>query len=150
LASLTRLEATQPAEIRNVVVPKPKKPKPKAVVLVVDPSVKILDDLRKSLDTTTFELHHTTSGLEALKALKNLRSKIDVAIVALELHDVDSLDLIGLLLEQENKPVKIIATSSFFGTPLRERAKALGVHEVVLKPIDPQSWRTKIETVLRA
>jgi len=131
-------------------VPDPKKPKPKSVVLVVDPSEKLLDDIRESLETATFEFHHAKTGLEAIKALKNLRSKIDVAIIALELHDIDSMDLIGLILEQQEKPVKIIATSSLFGTPLLDRAKALGVHEVVLTPIDPLSWRTKIETVLRA
>ena len=59
-----------------------------------------------------YALLHARSGQEAIALLERLKSKIELAIIDLDLPDSSGWDLIGRLTLHERKPLKIIAITS--------------------------------------
>ena len=83
-----------------------------------------------------------------LDLLERLKSKIELAIIDLELPEQSGWDLIGRLTLHDRKPVKIIATTSIYPKPILEKIKEMGVDAVVRKPIPNDEWRTTLEIVM--
>ena len=121
---------------------------PALTILIADHHEDVLKILEKQLATTDYALLHDRNGAEAIALLERLKSKIEVAIVNLELPDFSGWDLIGRLTIHDRKPLKIIATTSIHPQPVLERIKEMGVDAVVRKPMPHDEWRTTLEKVL--
>jgi CheY-like chemotaxis protein len=121
---------------------------PALTILIADYHEDVLNILKEQLATTNYILLHARSGEEAIALLERLKSKIELAIIDLELPEQGGWDLIGRLTLHDRKPVKIIATTSIYPEPVLEKMKEIGVDAVVRKPIPNEEWRTTLEIVM--
>jgi CheY-like chemotaxis protein len=117
------------------------------IILIVDRHEYVLNSLKAQPATTNYALLHARSGQEAIALLERLKSKMELAIIDLDLPDSSGWDLIGRLTLHERKPLKIIAITSVYTQPILEKVKELGVDVVLRKPIPHEEWRTTLETV---
>ena len=118
------------------------------IVLVVDREDDVLRILRTALQSSDYAVLHASSEQEAIAFLERLRSKIELAVIDLELPDFSGWDLIGRLTLHDRKPVKIIATTSIYPESVLEKIKEIGVDAIVRKPIPYDDWRTTLEVVM--
>jgi CheY-like chemotaxis protein len=121
---------------------------PALTILIADHHEDVLNILEEQLATTNYALLHARNGAEAIALLERLKSKIELAIINLELPGFSGWDLIGRLTLHDRKPLKIIATTSLHPQPVLEKIKELGVDAVVRKPMTALEWRTTFETVM--
>jgi CheY-like chemotaxis protein len=121
---------------------------PAQTILIADRQEDLLNVLKEELAATNYALLHAINGEEAVAFLEQLKSRIELAIIDLELPDFGGWDLIGQLTLHDRKPLKIIATTSIRSKALLKKIKALGVDAVVQKPAAHEDWRTTLETVL--
>jgi CheY-like chemotaxis protein len=121
---------------------------PALTILIADHHEDVLNILREQLAATNYILLHARSGEEAIALLERLKSKIELAIIDLELPEQSGWDLISRLTLHDRKPVKIIATTSIYPEPVLEKMKEIGVDAVVRKPIPNEEWRTTLEIVM--
>jgi CheY-like chemotaxis protein len=121
---------------------------PALTILIADHHEDVLNILKEQLATTNYALLHARNGAEAIALLERLRSKIELAIINLDLPGFSGWDLIGRLTLHDRKPLKIIATTSLHQQPVLAKMKEMGVDAVVRKPIPNEQWRTTLETVM--
>jgi CheY-like chemotaxis protein len=121
---------------------------PAQTILIADRHEDVPNTLEEILTATNYALLHAKSGDEAIAFLEQLKSRIELAIIDLELPDFGGWDLIGRLTVHERKPVKIIATTASNSKALVEKMKELGVDAVVRKPMPHEDWRATLETAL--
>ena len=121
---------------------------PALTILIADRHEDVLNILKEQLATTNYALLHAHNGEEAIAFLERLKSKIELAVIDLELPDFSGWDLIGRLTMHDRKPLKIRATTSVHSKPALEKVKELGVNAVVRKPITHEEWRTTLESVM--
>jgi CheY-like chemotaxis protein len=120
----------------------------KARIVLVAATEDLLDNLRDALADTDLALLHARTQYEAIALLERLNSKIDLAIVDLELPGLGGWDLIRQLTWHPQKPLRIIATTSVYWIPSFGKARELGVDAVVRAARPPEAWRKTVETVL--
>ena len=120
----------------------------KAPVVLVAANKEFLNDLRNALEDTNLSLLHAQTKTEAITLLERLTSKIQLAIVELELPDFCGWDLIRQLTLLPNKPMKLIATTSMFPEHFFGKIKDIGVDVVVAKAIPAEAWRKTVEEAL--
>jgi CheY-like chemotaxis protein len=121
---------------------------PALTILIADPHEDVLNILTEQLSETDYALLHARNGEEAIALLERLRSKIELAIIDLELPDLSGWDLIGRLTIHDRKPIKIIATTSIYPELVLEKMIQMGVDAVVRKPMPHETWRITLERVL--
>jgi CheY-like chemotaxis protein len=121
---------------------------PALTILIADHHEDVLNILKEQLATTNYILLHARSGEEAIALLERLKSKIELAIIDLELPEQSGWDLISRLTLHDRKPVKIIATTSVYAEPILEKMKEIGIDAVVRKPMPNEEWRTTLEMVM--
>jgi CheY-like chemotaxis protein len=109
----------------------------------------VLNNLRDALANTNLALLHAQTKHEAVALLAEPESKIDLAIIDLELPDLGGWDLIEQITWLPQKSVKIIATtSSVCSEPFLGKAMELGVYAIVPAGLPPVGWRKTVEEVL--
>ena len=122
---------------------------PALTILIADRHEELLNTLNEQLAATNYALLHAKTGEEAMAFLERLKSRVELAIIDLELPDFGGWDLIGHLNLHDRKPTRIIATTSMYPQAiLEEKMKELGVDAVVRKPIPHEEWRTTLEAVM--
>jgi CheY-like chemotaxis protein len=119
---------------------------PALTILIADRHEDVLNTLNEQLAATDYALLHAKSGEEAIAFLDLLKSKIELAIIDLELPDFSGL--IGRLTLHDRKPVKIIATTSIYSKKVLGKMRERGVDAVVRKPTTHQEWRKTLESVI--
>jgi DNA-binding NarL/FixJ family response regulator len=119
----------------------------KVPIVLIAANEDVLNNVRDAL-MDKLELLHAQTKDEAIALLEGMKSDIDLAIIELELPDFGAWDLIRQLTRHQHKPLKIIATTSLYPSPLLEKAGGLGFDAVVPKGIPPEDWRRTVETVL--
>jgi CheY-like chemotaxis protein len=82
---------------------------PALTILIADRHEDVVNIVKEQL--ADYILLHATSGKEAIAFLDRLKSKIELAIIDLEVPDIGGWDLIGHLTLHKRKPTKIIATN---------------------------------------
>ncbi|OON71367.1 response regulator [Streptomyces tsukubensis] len=120
-----------------------------ARILLVDDHRDNLFALESTLSTLGHPLILATNGDEALKAL--LRGGVGLALVDVVMPGVSGLDVVRYMqrVEQtQNIPV-ILLTGAGRDNHLARTAYGLGVADLVVKPIDPWTLRTKVRHLLR-
>ena len=121
---------------------------PALTILIADDDEDVFNVLKEQLAETDYALLHAKNGEEAIALLERLKSKIELAIIDLELPEQSGWDLISRLTLHDRKPVKIIATTSIYPEPVLEKMKEMGIDTVVRKPIPNEEWRTTLEIVM--
>jgi CheY-like chemotaxis protein len=121
---------------------------PAQTILIADRHEDLLNVLKEELAETNYALLHATNGEEAIAFLEQLKSRIELAIIDLDMPDSGGWNLIGRLTLHERKPVKIIATTSVRSKSIWRKIKELGVDAVVRKPAPSEGWRTTLERVM--
>ena len=90
-----------------------------------------------------------SSGREALAALE--REVFDVALLDLEMSDIDGFETTSVIREREKKTGKhlpIVATTAHAMTGVRERCLSAGMDGYLSKPLDASAMAAEIRRVL--
>ena len=120
----------------------------KARVVLVAADEDLLNYLRVALDDTDLALLYASTKQEAISVIERLKSTIEIAIIELELSNLEGWDLIRRILFLPEKPLKIIATTSTFSEGFYGKIKAIGVDSVVPRDIPPEVWRKTVKALL--
>ncbi|MGW7257876.1 response regulator [Streptomyces sp. NPDC054834] len=115
-----------------------------AKILIVDDHKDTLYALENVLAPLGYRLGRATSGDEALKQV--LRGQVGLLLLDVRMPGVSGLDVVRYLrrLEQTQHIPVILLTGFGPDQELTASAFALGVADLVLKPVDPWALRTKV------
>ncbi|MFF4013593.1 two-component system response regulator [Streptomyces sp. NPDC001843] len=115
-----------------------------AKILIVDDHKDTLYALESALAPLGYRLGRATSGDEALKQV--LRGQVGLLLLDVRMPGVSGLDVVRYLrrLEQTQHIPVILLTGFGPDQELTATAFALGVADLVLKPVDPWALRTKV------
>lgn len=115
-----------------------------AKILIVDDHKDTLYALESALAPLGYRLGRATSGDEALKQV--LRGQVGLLLLDVRMPGVSGLDVVRYLrrLEQTQHIPVILLTGFGLDQELTASAFALGVADLVLKPVDPWALRTMV------
>lgn len=113
-------------------------------ILIVDDHEDTLYALESALAPLGYQLGRATSGDEALKQV--LRGQVGLLLLDVRMPGVSGLDVVRYMrrLEQTQHIPVILLTGFGPDHELTSAAFALGVADLVMKPIDPWALRTKV------
>ncbi|WP_199854762.1 response regulator [Streptomyces dioscori] len=117
---------------------------PDAKILIVDDHEDTLYALESALAPLGYQLTRATSGDEALKEV--LRGQVGLLLLDVHMPGVSGLDVVRYMRGvEQTQLIPIILVTGFGGsTALTSAAFRLGVADLVMKPIDPWTLRTKV------
>jgi CheY-like chemotaxis protein len=121
-----------------------------ARILIVDDHEDTLYALESALAPLGYRLGRATSGDEALKQV--LRGRVGLLLLDVRMPGVSGLDVVRYmrrLAQTQHIPV-ILLTGFGADHELTSAAFALGVADLVMKPIDPWTLRTKVRYLFDA
>ncbi|MET9831456.1 response regulator [Streptomyces sp. NPDC006385] len=115
-----------------------------AKILIVDDHEDTLYALESVLAPLAYRLARATSGDEALKQV--LRGQVGLLLLDVRMPAVSGLDVVRYMrrLEQTQHIPVILLTGFGADHALNSTAFRLGVADLVVKPVDPWSLRTKV------
>ncbi|MFF1302719.1 two-component system response regulator [Streptomyces sp. NPDC058307] len=115
-----------------------------AKILIVDDHEDTLYALESALAPLGYRLGRATSGDEALKQV--LRGHVGLLLLDVRMPGVSGLDVVRYMrrLEQTQHIPVILLTGFGPDHELTSAAFALGVADLLMKPIDPWALRTKV------
>jgi two-component system, chemotaxis family, chemotaxis protein CheY len=100
--------------------------------------VSVLEEL-----SDRFNIIEAASGFEALKQLP--REKFDLIITDINMPDINGLELINFVKSNpEYVHIPLIVVTTEGSVRDREKGLALGANEYLVKPVDPQQFRTLV------
>ncbi|MFH8465654.1 two-component system response regulator [Streptomyces sp. NPDC017991] len=117
---------------------------PDAKILIVDDHEDTLYALESALAPLGYQLTRATSGDDALKEV--LRGQVGLLLLDVHMPGVSGLDVVRYMrgVEQTQLIPIILVTGFGANTALTSAAFRLGVADLVMKPIDPWTLRTKV------
>ncbi|MFS8203052.1 two-component system response regulator [Streptomyces sp. CWNU-52B] len=117
---------------------------PDAKILIVDDHEDTLYALESALAPLGYQLTRATSGDDALKEV--LRGRVGLLLLDVHMPGVNGLDVVRYMRGVEQTQLIPIILVTGFGpnTALTTEAFGLGVADLVMKPIDPWTLRTKV------
>jgi len=115
-----------------------------ARILIVDDHEDTLYALESALAPLGYRLARATSGDEALKQV--LRGQVGLLLLDVRMPGVSGLDVVRYLrrLEQTQHIPVVLLTGFGLDPELTATAFGLGVADLITKPVDPWTLRTKI------
>jgi len=115
-----------------------------ARILIVDDHEDTLYALESALAPLGYRLARATSGDEALKQV--LRGQVGLLLLDVRMPGVSGLDVVRYLrrLEQTQHIPVVLLTGFGLDPELTAAAFGLGVADLITKPVDPWTLRTKI------
>lgn len=115
-----------------------------AKILIVDDHEDTLYALESALAPLGYLLARATSGDEALKQV--LRGQVGLLLLDVRMPGVSGLDVVRYMrrLEQTQHIPVVLLTGFGPDAELTSAAFGLGVADLVMKPIDPWTLRTKV------
>ncbi|MFF7049144.1 two-component system response regulator [Streptomyces griseorubiginosus] len=121
-----------------------------AGILIVDDHEDTLYALESALAPLGYRLGRATSGDEALKQV--LRGQVGLLLLDVRMPGVSGLDVVRWMrrLEQTQHIPVILLTGFGPDHELTSAAFALGVADLLMKPIDPWALRTKVRYLFDA
>ncbi|MEI5100816.1 response regulator [Streptomyces sp. PmtG] len=113
-------------------------------ILVVDDHEDYLFALESALAPLGYETTCATNGDDALKEI--LRGHVTVALLDVRMPGIDGLDVVRYVrgVEQTQLLPIILLTGFDVTNELASTALQLGVADIVVKPVDPWTLRTKV------
>jgi len=138
VARAPRALPTRPAE----------RPAPAATqVLIVDDSISIRHVLAQALSRAGFEVATARDGVDALRAM--VRGVPQVIVLDLEMPQMDGFTFLEALRElPEAASTRVIILTSRASEAHRERARALGVADYLVKPCPPELLLAKLRPLV--
>ncbi|MBC9724617.1 two-component system response regulator [Streptomyces sp. TRM68367] len=117
---------------------------PDARILIVDDHRDTLYALESALAPLGYLLGRATSGDEALKQV--LRGRVGLLLLDVRIPGVNGLDVVRYMrrLEQTQHIPVLLLTGFGSDQALASAAFGLGVADLVMKPVDPWTLRTKV------
>jgi CheY-like chemotaxis protein len=117
---------------------------PEAKILIVDDHEDTLYALESALAPLGCQLGRATNGDEALKQV--LRGQVGLLLLDVRMPGVSGLDVVRYMrrVEQTQHIPVILLTGFGADHLLTSTAFALGVADLVMKPVDPLALRTKV------
>ncbi|GHB30661.1 hypothetical protein GCM10010377_21210 [Streptomyces viridiviolaceus] len=117
---------------------------PDAGILIVDDHEDTLYALESALAPLGYRVGRATSGDQALKQV--LRGNVGLLLLDLRMPGAGGLDVVRYMrrLEQTQRIPVILLTGYGPDLALSSTAFALGVADLVTKPVDPWALRTKV------
>lgn len=114
-------------------------------VLLVDDHEDSLFALESALSRLGYPLERATSGDAALRTV--LRGDVALVVLDVLMPGTDGLDVARYLnrLDQTRDIPVILITGSYAGNALAEQALALGVADLLVKPVDPWALCIKVQ-----
>ncbi len=122
-------------------------PEGKEKILFVDDEADIVAAARIILEQLGYEVVALTNSQDALAAFRAESEKFDVIITDLTMPQLTGLDLIEAILSIR-PDIPIILCTGYGESTALERARALGISELVAKPIIPDQLAETIRRVL--
>src|SRR4051794_6419760 len=121
-----------------------------AKILIVDDHEDTLYALESALAPLGYRLGRATSGDEALKEV--LRGQVALLLLDVRMPGVSGLDVVRYMrrVEQTQHIPVILLTGFGPDTELTATAFALGVADLLMKPVDPWALRTKVRYLYEA
>jgi CheY-like chemotaxis protein len=115
-----------------------------ATILIVDDHEDTLYALESALAPLGYDLTRATSGDKALKEV--LRGHVGLMLLDVRMPGVSGLDVVRWMkrVEQTQYIPVVLLTGFGMDTALASAAFRLGVADLVMKPIDPWTLRTKV------
>ncbi|KPI08533.1 response regulator receiver protein [Actinobacteria bacterium OK074] len=115
-----------------------------ARILIVDDHEDTLYALESALAPLGYQLARATSGDEALKEV--LRGRVGLLLLDVRMPGVDGLDVVRYMRRVEQTHLIPVVLLTGFGpdAELSAAAFGLGVADLVMKPVDPWTLRTKV------
>ncbi|MBI4829222.1 MAG: response regulator, partial [Nitrospinae bacterium] len=116
-------------------------------ILVIDDDESIARLMQRTLTRSGYRVEARTSGVEALEYFLENPSKVDLVIT-------DNLmpQMTGEAMARELLKVRpdlpIILMTSFSKTATPEMARAIGIYDVILKPLDPGELTAMVRLAL--
>ncbi|WP_413756734.1 two-component system response regulator [Streptomyces sp. MMBL 11-3] len=117
---------------------------PDARILIVDDHKDTLYALESALAPLGYQLKRATNGDDALKEV--LRGGVGLLVLDVRMPGVSGLDVVRYMrgVEQTQHIPIMLVTGFGTDTELTSAAFRLGVADLVTKPIDPWTLRTKV------
>ena len=113
----------------------------KQKILIIDDSLRSRAAIKKALGGPEFEVVEGTSGLEAVRLVKEMSP--DLLFIAVGLPDLDGIEASARIMESH--PLPIIILTSHQDPETVERAKEAGVMAYLLKPVREDQLRPALE-----
>ncbi|MFJ3668496.1 two-component system response regulator [Streptomyces sp. NPDC090106] len=115
-----------------------------ATILIVDDHEDTLYALESALAPLGYRLTRATSGDEALKHV--LRGQVGLLLLDVRMPGVSGLDVVRYMrrVEQTQHIPVVLLTGFGADQDLTATAFGLGVADLIMKPIDPWTLRTKV------
>ncbi|SKA12489.1 Two-component response regulator, YesN/AraC family, consists of REC and AraC-type DNA-binding domains [Pilibacter termitis] len=117
-------------------------------IVIVDDERIIVQGLAKMLQQSTLadiEYFYANNGLQALEII--LEEKIDIALLDINMPEMDGLKLAEVVYEQ-NLPTKIIIISGYDDFHYARSALKVGVEDYLLKPVSEEALIESVEKVM--
>ncbi|MET7741401.1 response regulator [Streptomyces sp. NPDC005385] len=121
-----------------------------AKILIVDDHEDTLYALESALSPLGYRVGRATGGDEALKEV--LRGQVALLLLDVRMPGVSGLDVVRYMrgVEQTQHIPVILLTGFGPDTELTATAFALGVADLLMKPVDPWTLRTKVRYLYEA
>jgi len=113
----------------------------KQQILIIDDSRRSRAAIKQALAGLEFEIVEGTSGLEAIRLVKEMSP--DLLFIAVGLPDLDGIEASARIMESH--PLPIIILTSHQDPEKVERAKEAGVMAYLLKPVREDQLRPALE-----
>ena len=122
-------------------------PTGKERILLVDDEADIVGATQIILEQAGYAVSPFTDSREALAAFRGAPDTFDLVITDLTMPGVTGLELAQELLEIRPR-LPILLCTGYGGALTGDKARLLGIREVMLKPIIPQELATRIRQIL--
>lgn len=120
------------------------------MILVIDDDPQFQEKAQIALAAVhPYGILFADTGKRALKLLDKLHDEISVAMTDLNLHDINSFELVTIISRKYPK-VRVIAISAYGSRDTLESAKLMGAAGVLTKPISTEQWDEIVERVRKA
>jgi PAS domain S-box-containing protein len=122
-------------------------PKGKEHILFVDDEEQIANVVQQILERLGYHVAARTSSVEALEAFQAQPEKFDLVITDLTMPNMTGTELAKRLIDIRSD-IPIILCTGFSEAISRERARAIGIREYVMKPINTHDLAKTIRKAL--
>jgi PAS domain S-box-containing protein len=116
-------------------------------ILMVDDEADIVEATKIILEQAGYRVSPFTDSRAALAAFRDAPDSFDLVITDLTMPGVTGVELTQALLEISPR-LPILLCTGYGGALTGDKARALGIREVMLKPIIPQELTARIRQIL--
>jgi CheY-like chemotaxis protein len=119
----------------------------KTKLMIVDNDEDFLEELKEQLEASGYEVYSFTTGLQALKNIKDIKPL--AALIDLDMPEMNGYELGKKIKEDpENSQIPLIAMT---GRYIEDAATVsyYGMRKFLIKPFDPEELEQTIEEVLK-